>query len=130
MGTRSTVKFYSEFDQEKVLVSVYQQHDGYIDGVGHELAEWLISKKMINGIQHQTMEEGYANGMGCLASQFIANFKTRIGSLYIGTIDGKESYNYHVRLIDGKLIIEVDDIFKGTPQELLDFNEQGEEDEE
>jgi len=124
MGTRSTIKFYSEFNQEEVLVSVYQQHDGYIDGAGHELAGWLNTKKMINGIHFQTMEEGYANGMGCLAAQFIKEFKIRIGGFYIGKIDGKEEYNYEVRLIDNELIITVDDIFKGTPSELLEFNEE------
>lgn len=127
MGTRSTIKFYSEFNQDEVLVSVYQQFDGDIGGVGHELAEWLSKKKVINGIQDQEMEQGYANGMGCLAAQFIKEFKVRIGGFYIGRIDGKEEYNYQVRLVDKKLIITVDSIFKGTPQELLDFEESDEE---
>jgi len=123
MSTRSTIKFYSEFDQDEVLVSVYQQFDGYIDGVGYELAKWLSKKNIINGISYQTMADGYANGMGCLAAQFIKEFKTKIGNFYIGTIDNEEEYNYQVRLIDKEIVITVNDIFKGTPSELLLLNE-------
>jgi hypothetical protein len=50
MGTRSTVKFYSEFNQEQPIASIYQQYDGYIEGVGHDLAIWLKDKTIINGI--------------------------------------------------------------------------------
>jgi hypothetical protein len=119
MSTRSTVKFYNGV-QEQPILSVYQQFDGYISGVGHELANWLKKKKVINGISGQTMEGGFANGMGCLAAQFVAEHKTSIGSLYITTPDNEQDYNYNVRLIDGSFMIEVDD-FKGTPDELLNY---------
>lgn len=126
MGTRSTVKFYSEFNQEEPILSVYQQYDGYIYGVGHELAEWLKDKKVINGISDQAMKDGYANGMGCLAAQYVAAKKESIGGFYLTTKDDSQSYNYKVRLLDKKLIIEVDEIFKGTPEELLSFVEADE----
>ena len=45
MGTRSTVKFYSEFGKEEIILSSYQQSDGYIEGVGHSLANFLKDKK-------------------------------------------------------------------------------------
>lgn len=124
MGTRSTIKFYSDFDVEEVLVCIYQQFDGYITGVGHELADWLKDKKVINGISGQTMDNGYANGMGCLAAQFIKEFKKDIGHLYISTIEDSQEYNYHVKLIDNKIVIEVNNIFKGNPEELLNFEEE------
>jgi hypothetical protein len=123
MSTRSTVRFYSEFKQDEPVLSVYQQCDGYIGGVGCELAKWLKTKTVINGISFQTMEGGYANGMGCLAAQYVAENKSCIGSFYTTTSDNKQEYNYEVRLIDGKFEITVDDRFKGTPQELLDFKE-------
>ena len=120
MGTRSTVKFYDEQDQP--VLSVYQQYDGYISGVGHELAEFLKGKNVVNGFNStQTMETGYANGIGCLAAQYVAAHKTKIGGFYLTTADNEQEYNYKVRLIDGKLLIEVDD-FKGTPEELLKVN--------
>lgn len=120
MGTRSTIKFYSEFDNETPIVNIYQQFDGYYTGVGMELAEWLATKIVINGYNsNQTIGKGFANGMGCLAAQFIAMYKTDIGRLYIDSTYHNQEYDYHVKLIEGKLQIEVDN-FKGTPQEFID----------
>lgn len=125
MGTRSTVKFYSEFN-DKPILSVYQQFDGYISGVGCELANFLLNKKVINGISFQTMEDGYANGMGCLAAQYVAENKTEIGGFYMTDKDDEQEYNYEVRLVDGKIIIKVNK-FEGTPAELLNYEEPHEE---
>jgi len=122
MGTRSTIKFYSNSEKEPVLC-VYQQYDGYIDGVGHDLANFLKNKKIINGFSNQTIEDGFANGMGCLAAQFVAEKKTKIGGFYMTTKDDSQDYDYIVNLIDGNIEISVDD-FKGTPQELLLYSEE------
>lgn len=122
MGTKSTVKFYSRFDKQPVL-SVYQQYDGYIEGVGHTLANWLKKKRISNGYLHGTMELGFANGMGCLAAQYVAEHKTCIGSFYATTADDVQEYNYEVRFIDGNFIIEVRS-FRGTPDELLNYKEE------
>ena len=43
MGTRSTVKFYNR--NNKNLISLYNQYDGYYSGVGMELLEFLESDK-------------------------------------------------------------------------------------
>lgn len=127
MGTRSTVKFYSEFDQEEPVVSVYQQYDGYINGVGYDLAIFLKEKTIINGIHSgQTMDKGFANGMGCLAAQYVAENKTEIGCFYLTTKDDYQEYNYEVRFIDDNFVIKIkyyDNIFEGTPEQLLNFKE-------
>lgn len=131
MGTRSTVRFYSEFETEKPILVVYQQFDGYIDGVGKVLAAWLKGKTVINGIRTgQTMAGGFANGMGCLAAQYVAAHKTETGGFYIATSENYQQYNYHVRMVDKGFEIEVDDIFKGSPDELLTFNEHDEDEDE
>ena len=130
MGTRSTVKFYSEFNQEPLL-GVYQQFDGYISGVGYDLAKFLKDKKVINGFGGETMNDGYANGMGCLAAQYVAANKKTIGGFYVTDYEDLQEYNYEVRLIDGKLIIKVVrkiilmvfNDFEGTPEELLNYKE-------
>ncbi|MES2287515.1 MAG: hypothetical protein V4547_17605 [Bacteroidota bacterium] len=127
MSTRSTLKFYSEFNQENVIATIYQHYDGYIGGVGHELAEWLKKKKIINGICNETMQDGFANGMGCLAAQFIAEHKVSIGGFSLTHETNKQEYNYSVRYINKQFIIEVDNIFKGTPDELLNFVEDNED---
>lgn len=120
MGTRSTVKFYKKFGEEEVaLASIYQQFDGYLDGVGVELAEFLKQRTLINGIGAQTMDNA-ANGIGCLAAQFIAKFKTRIGGLYMTNPDDSQEYNYEVRHNEGTGEYEIKvDSFTGTPEEFL-----------
>ena len=119
MGTRSTITFY---ENEQPLVCIYQQYDGYITGVGHELANFLKGKTILNGFNKQTMDEGFANGMGCLAAQFIRQGKTKIGAFYITSIGESEDYNYHVKLVGDVLHISVDD-FDGTPEQLLQYEE-------
>lgn len=140
MGTRSTVKFYElEKGKKTLLASIYQQYDGYIEGVGHDLAKFLLSRKLINGIPCgiDGRDSYYANGPGCLAAQYIAQNKTEIGNLYMTTEDDMQEYNYEVYIDMEQYFsdpescipwIEVKSysnelIFKGTPKELLDFNE-------
>jgi len=119
MGTRSTVKFYQDEAKKELILSVYQQYDGYIEGVGFDLAKWLKSKTVINGIGvEQTMQQGFANGMGCLCAQYVAENKTKVGGFYLTTSDDEQEYNYSVSFLDGKFFIEVGD-FKGSPDELL-----------
>jgi hypothetical protein len=109
------------------VASIYQQFDGYIGGVGHDLANFLKDKTIVNGIgMDQSMATGHANGMGCLAAQYIAQGKERIGGFYMTSPGDEQAYNYEVRLVDGELRIKVDN-FEGTPQELLEYNESDEE---
>jgi hypothetical protein len=126
MGTRSTVKFYSEYNEKAPILSVYQQFDGYISGVGYTLAKWLQAKTIINGINGQTMEDGFANGMGCLAAQYVKDHKVKIGGFYLTTSTDEQGYDYEVRIIDGKFEITVNK-FKGSPDELLVYNESKDE---
>ena len=121
MGTRSTVKFY---DREDCIMSVYQQYDGYIEGgVGENLGRWLSTKKILNGISNQTIEQGFANGIGCLAAQYIAEHKKEIGGLYMTSADDLQEFNYVIRHNNNKeeFSIEVNEgeEFTGTLQEFL-----------
>lgn len=122
MGTRAIVTFHSEW-HDKPLANIYYQFDGYIEGVGHELANFLKDKTVINGIQSgQTMEKGFANGMGCLAAQYIANQKDSIGGVYMSEDGETESYHYHVRFNKELDRVEISiDEFTGTPEELLKY---------
>lgn len=139
MGTRSVTTFTEKYgDSEYPLVAIYQQYDGYISGVGHDIARWLLGKRIINGFVPGDNDGTTANGAGCLAAQFIRDHKLDVGGLYITGIGSTEDYNYKI-IIDGDKIgnandvmkIEVtrsanfDPIFVGTPQELLDFEEKG-----
>ena len=124
MGTRATVKFYTSKESESPILSVYFQFDGYISGVGHELADFLKSKTIINGISGQTMQGGFANGVGCLAAQYIKAIKTDIGGVYLTQADDEQGYDYKVYQKGKEMRISIDE-FDGTPQELLDYNEEG-----
>lgn len=83
MGTRSLTFIVDKSwdkDNEKPLIAIYKHWDGYPTGWGVELAEWLSTRKVINGIgMNQTAENGHANGAGCLAAQLIAHFKAECG---------------------------------------------------
>ena len=135
MGTRSTIKFY---EGNKPLLSIYTQYDGYISGVGHDLANFLKDIKVVNGYGSKDTIFNAANGMGCLAAQYLAKFKDKIGNVYITTPDDEQEYNYEVRLIKTseqgefietfKIVIkELETGFEGTPDELHNFKEKANE---
>lgn len=142
MGTRSTTKFIVKRGKDLTpIMNVYQQWDGYISGVGYDLANFLKRKKFINGIRLGQETDEYANGFGCLVAQYVKEFKTGVGSLYITDLDDKQEYNYEVifdedKYYDGEFNVEktADDLitikvdsspaFEGTPSELLNFEEK------
>lgn len=145
MGTRSTIKFIRKENDGKLvpLVGIYQQFDGYISGVGYDLAKWLKSKRLINGISSGQNTSEYANGFECLIAQFIRDFKEEVGGFYITDFEDIEEYNYQVIFdsekfydtvydnanglsTDDVITIKVDNIFEGTPSELLKFKEEDE----
>jgi hypothetical protein len=119
MGTRSTIRFYEE-GQEMPILTIYQQYDGYIDGVGKELAEWLNNKKITNGYSLDQQNGEYANGIGCLAAQFVADHKNGIGGFYITNMEDMQEFNYEVRYDGNKFIIKIDDLFEGSLDKLLE----------
>lgn len=137
MGTRSTMKFIRKGNNKLTpLVSIYRQYDGYVDGVGHELAKWLLNKEITNGISSNNDLTKIANGFGCLIAQYIRDFKTEPGHLYITDMDNRQEYNYEVIFDDDKYFdgeYNVDDLitikvdshpnFEGKPSELISFKE-------
>lgn len=98
MGTRSTITFTGKIDDKEVpYVRIYQQYDGYLEGVGLELICWLKTKNIVNGISDYTSD--IANGLGCLAAQYVRDYKDGVGDLYIDPIDSDLKlidYNYDV----------------------------------
>lgn len=145
MGTRSTITFIERVNAgDSIAAQIYQQYDGYLEGVGKSLAEWLIPKIMVNGIPDY--EHDYANGIGDLAAQFVHDFKDSIGYLYLYSPDWDAEawcdYNYKVIQTIGKdetgnaddvLTIEVSNwgeepFFVGKPSELLEYIKKGGDD--
>ena len=141
MGTRSLTIFNDGGERE--IVVMYRQMDGYLEGHGVDLAEFLSPFIVVNGIGVGD-NRVIANGMSCLAAQAIAHFKTGVGSIYLypaGTRDAGEEYIYYVIGDESFLRIDVyetrwesdpyrtiqkdEPLFSGSPQELLEAIKEG-----
>ena len=147
MGTRSKTSFIEKRGEEYIhLVSVYRQYDGYVEGMGHDLANYILDKEICNGIRLGRDTSKLANGFGCLIAQLIRDFKEDVGGLYIITENDIQEYNYDIifnsdlyyrnsfkeELETNKYFkVRVTDwnkkiIFEGTLKELLEFKENEE----
>ena len=125
MGTRSLIHFKN--DAGATLVTVYRQFDGYPSGRGEELARWLEGKHIVNGIPAGEDTANLANGMGCLAAQWIAHEKTDVGGVYIYPPDASGVWEDYVYIVSptptGGLLLTAavpDDepFYSGSPHEF------------
>lgn len=125
MGTRSLIHFK---DDNTILCTVYRQFDGYPEGRGKELADFLLSGRLVNGIPMDSKGRVW-NGMGCLAAQWIAHEKgDDAGGVYMreaGASDFGEEYTYEISgsTMDPERDVSVsvipsygDDGFSGSPE--------------
>ena len=132
MGTRS-LTYIKEKKDTMPTINIYKQYDGYPDGWGLQLAEFLNKYTIVNGYQLND-ERVVANGVACLIAQLVANFKEDVGGLYVYPISSKDcgqEYEYHISVCDKTKnitikIIEIGwgdnptkTIFKGSPLELI-----------
>ena len=104
MGTRATIKIarreegvsFSE-KPDKYIVSIYNHYDGYPEGLGMKLANYLEGTKIVNGLGKNN--EDVFNGLGCLAASLIAELKDGPGNLYIEDPErthGGMEYEYYI----------------------------------
>ncbi len=103
MGTRSLTTFIEVYTNDEgkqkknEVVTMYRQYDGYPDGHGVQLAEFLSKGKVVNGMG---LEDGglMFNGIGCLAAQVVSEFKNGGGGIYLQrpNKNSGEEYRYHV----------------------------------
>jgi hypothetical protein len=123
MGTRSLTYVYENYKNEQgnkveqPIICLYRQYDGYPTGHGAELADYLSGMYVVNGLGIQN-DQKVANGMGCLAAQLVANFKTEAGQFYLHAPvlnrDDWQEYEYHIQ--EDRIIVYGYDkeIFEGT----------------
>lgn len=147
MGTRSltrVIETYKDDGKEKknLIVTMYRQYDGYPSGHGDELASFLKSGRVVNGIGLGDTGKIF-NGAGCLAAQMVSHFKgDSAGGFYLypnTTKDAGQEYEYHV-LVDfntqqiklicfeqgyiskaGKYVDKRRKLFEGSPVEFDDY---------
>jgi hypothetical protein len=108
MGTRSLTYVYDEYGEK--IINLYRQFDGYPTGHGQELAEFLNSGRMVNGLENDPKERLF-NGAGCLAAQLVAHFKNEAGGFYLyspAVEDCGQDYEYHV-YTDGEIRVKIMD---------------------
>lgn len=107
MGTRSLTHIKQD---GKTLVTIYRQYDGYPEGLGKELYDFLKDFTVLNG--YGKKEPKLANGIGCLAAQVVDQLKDGIGNVYLYPPDSSdcgEEYVYTIYLLDDKIHLKLTD---------------------
>ena len=99
MGTRSLTRViprqkglpYDEGHKhvEKSVVNMYRHYDGYPQGHGLDLAEFLSEFTMVKGLGADSYKGKIANGPGCLAAQLVEYFKNGPGNIYLEALNGE-----------------------------------------
>jgi hypothetical protein len=119
MGTRSNTTVYED---DEIILNMYRQFDGYLEGHGKELVEFLSPIRIINGIGSVTSD--VANGMGCLAAQLVAHFKKRVGAFYIVSPTSlcDNDYTYEIRNYPGTSSIHLKVYEYGTELFSVDIS--------
>jgi len=115
---------------EKSVVNIYRQYDGYPEGHGVDLAEFLSEFIIINGFSPGSQDKRVADGPGCLAAQLVQHLKDGPGGIYLEQCNGEpgiscEEYIYTVYPKQGEptyiSIYKVhanEVVFVGTPEDL------------
>ena len=125
MGTRCLT---TVMDGNKEILCMYRQYDGYPEGHGAELLSAFKGFAIVNGLGSNRKK--IANGVGCLAAQIVAHFKTEPGGFYLYAPETRkvgEEYIYRVSVKDGKIWLDISEgeiAFFGMPDtkpELMDW---------
>ena len=93
MGTRSITVVKDERGNK--IIEMYRQMDGYPEGMGQDLQDFIDSGKMVNGINPSETQRVF-NGINCFAAQLIAEMKDGAGGIYLHapTTDFKNKKRY------------------------------------
>lgn len=148
MGTHSLIFMRVRNARQNKFVTwcvLYQQFDGYPEGVGRALCLFLANTRLVNGIPVPIPADSprLANGAGCLFAQLIRHFKktqqfpgqpeSEAGGAYLHdpTTEDLEEWNYNVDVDPEHLSVRVavfrekdKYLFEGTPAEVLAMIEE------
>jgi hypothetical protein len=96
MGTRSlTIVRNGNEPKSKRIITMYRQMDGYPEGHGIQLAEFLSQITLVNGWSMGEKRK-VANGVGCLAAQLVAHFKGgTVGGFYLEAGSDRDAKGTH-----------------------------------
>lgn len=110
MGTRSLTYVYDGYLNP--ILAMYRQMDGYPEGHGKELFDFLIDIEIVNGFS-SGQKEPFANGLGCLAAQLVAHFKKGPGDIYLQPPSEEDFDNDYTYIISS-----ADDLYEGPAANL------------
>ena len=96
-----------------------------MEGHGVELAEFLNRGRLVNGLGGKDNGTVF-NGMGCLAAQLVAHFKTEVGNFYLHApvLDRDDGQDFEYHVYDKDVIVfnyKRDLVFKGSHAEFARF---------
>ncbi len=93
MGTRSITVVKDERGNK--IIEMYRQMDGYPEGMGKDLQDFIDSGKIVHGIQAFETKRAF-NGIDCFAAQLVTDMKDGIGGIYLSapTKDYKNKKKY------------------------------------
>ncbi len=106
MGTRAIIVIKEKEDDEDYC-TCYRQFDGYPEGLGSELLEYVKDKPVVNGFNSEHKFHKAFNRIGDFCASLVAYFKTDIGNFYIekaGTRNVGEEYIYTIIVKEGQPI--------------------------
>lgn len=126
MGTRSLTVVKDKDDKE--IMVMYRQFDGYPEGMGQDLATYLKAHKLVNGIGLGATWKNAFNGPCCMAASIVSQFKDDIGGIYLYPAETRgcgEEYVYTVYSVGEQIKLMCKDVgdkkilFDGTPEDYL-----------
>lgn len=129
MGTRSITKVMMD---NKVLVCIYRQLDGYPEGMGADLVDFCKDRTIVNGFGTNTPAKAN-NGIDCFAASLIGYLKKdQIGGIYICFADTTANecdaeYEYTISQSNDKLKVVCRDIYGKKTKVLYDGNAESKE---
>jgi len=110
MSTRSITHIHAAKDldpDEGIVCSFYRHCDGYPEGHGKDLTEWLKEKHLVNGIGKDFVPGRDFNRAGTMAVPLMQHIQEISGCEVVptGSSDYGEEYTYHVYYRDGAFVV-------------------------
>lgn len=127
------IKFKEVYgDKPVTIASIYKHGSSEPEFVGLKLAEFLKNYKIVNGFPSRN-DKFVANGAGCLAAQFIKEYKDGVGTVYMTTDEHDDEsflYEVHIKQTEIVKIIVEDSLdeenYTGGLKGFLDFCKKNE----
>lgn len=110
MATSAQLTIYNKDDEP--ICRLYFHYDGYINGVGKNIVDFLEEKKYVTSLPVQSkLNTIFCNGMEDLAAQIVCHFKNLhpVGNVYLYPVnqDMYTDYSYFLKLQKGLELIAV-----------------------